>query len=759
MPADQMRRRPVAPVRSTTMRNQWNDADLASLPDFDGLLYASRLTGADTDLVVWGGGNTSVKRTETDFRGRSVRVLRVKGSGSDLKSMQVRDFPGVRLEDVMPLRDRLAMDDAEMVAYLGQSLMEPGSARPSIETLLHAFLPATFIIHTHADAILALTNTPYGERSVHEALGPGFVWVPYVRPGFGLSHLVASAVEAHPGAAGVVLEKHGLVTWGETAREAYDATISACTAAEAFVDARRTAPVGTLPRPRPVVGNSAASPAGGSSAANQSEPVAPAPVLDASARRRIFSILAPLIRQLHARTRADGSLSPEMMGIATIAGTRTILHLDDADDVRAFASHPDAARLSQIGPATPDHLITTKRSPLYVPVRGAPATNPDEIATALSDALPSAWEAWARGYVDYVDTGASSDPGTPRPASVDPRPRVILLPGVGMVTLGRDARATRIVADVYRHAMRVVRDAEALDAFTSLDAHDCYGVEFWPLELYKLTLAPPEASLARRVAFVTGAASGIGRAIAERLAAEGAHVVVADVDLDGARVVADAITGRFGLARALAVECDVTQETGVAGAVAATIEAYGGIDILVSNAGIAPSGSVSSMPLAMWQRSFDINATGHFLVTRECLRVMEAQGTGGSIVYITTKNTMAPGKDFAAYSAAKAAQAQLARVVAMEAGTHGIRVNMINPDAVFRNSTLWAPEVRRARALAHGIDETNLEDFYRKRNLLRVTIDPDDVAEATWWLASDRSLKSTGTVITVDGGVPAAFPR
>jgi NAD(P)-dependent dehydrogenase (short-subunit alcohol dehydrogenase family) len=305
----------------------------------------------------------------------------------------------------------------------------------------------------------------------------------------------------------------------------------------------------------------------------------------------------------------------------------------------------------------------------------------------------------------------------------------------------------------------VVRDAEALDAFTSLDAHDCYGVEFWPLELYKLTLAPPEASLARRVAFVTGAASGIGRAIAERLAAEGAHVVVADVDLDGARVVADAITGRFGLARALAVECDVTQETGVAGAVAATIEAYGGIDILVSNAGIAPSGSVSSMPLAMWQRSFDINATGHFLVTRECLRVMEAQGTGGSIVYITTKNTMAPGKDFAAYSAAKAAQAQLARVVAMEAGTHGIRVNMINPDAVFRNSTLWAPEVRRARALAHGIDETNLEDFYRKRNLLRVTIDPDDVAEATWWLASDRSLKSTGTVITVDGGVPAAFPR
>ncbi len=741
------------------MRNQWSDADLARLPEFDGLLYASRLTGADTDLVVWGGGNTSVKRTETDFRGRSVRVLRVKGSGSDLKSIQVRDFPGVRLADVMPLRDRPSMDDAEMVAYLGQSLMEPGSARPSIETLLHAFLPATFIIHTHADAILALTNTPHGERWVREALGPAFVWVSYVRPGFGLSRIVASAVEACPGAVGVVLEKHGLVTWGETAREAYDATILACTTAEDFVDARRTGPLGTLPRPRPVLGNSAASPVGGSSADNQTELTSTAPVLDASARRRIFTTIAPLIRQLHARTRPDGSLANEPTGIATIAGTRTILHLDDADDIRAFASHTDAARLSQIGPATPDHLITTKRSPLYVPVRAAADSHPDDIAVALADALPDAWEAWARGYVDYVDAGAKSDPSTPRPASVDARPRVILLPGVGMVTLGRDTRATRIVADVYRHAIRVVRDAEALEAFTSLDAHDCYGVEFWPLELYKLTLAVPEPSLARRVAFVTGAASGIGRAIAERLAAEGAHVVVADVDLDGARAVADAISGRFGLARASAVLCDVTQEAGVASATAATIEAYGGIDILVSNAGIAPSSPVTSMPLAMWQQSFDINATGHFLITRECLRVMEAQGTGGSIIYITTKNTMAPGKDFAAYSAAKAAQAQLARVVAMEAGTHGIRVNMVNPDAVFRNSTLWAPEVRRARAQAHGIDEASLEDFYRKRNLLRVMIDPDDVAEATWWLASDRSLKSTGTVITVDGGVPAAFPR
>ena len=713
------------------MRSLWNDTDAARLPDLDGLLYASRLVGADTDLVVWGGGNTSTKRDEVDYRGRTTRVLRVKGSGSDLKAAQVRDFPGVRLDDVLSLRAREAMPDDEMVSFLGHATMEPGSARPSIETLLHAFLPPTAIIHTHADAILALTNTPQGERWVREALGPGAIWVPYARPGFDLARLTIAAFGENPGASLIVLEKHGLVTWGETAREAYEATIAACTAAEAFAQARHAA------RPAP--------------------PAAVAP-LASDARRRVFAALATTIRGLHARTAPDGSVAPAGPGIGTAANGRAVLLLDDGDDALAFAAHPEVARLSQVGPATPDHLVATRRSPVCVGIPGGTAGE-DAVLGALASSLPVAWGAWAQAYVAYVAEGAAADPATPPPAVLDARPRVVILPGVGVVAVGRDARQAQIVADIYGHGRRVISDAEAIEAYTSLGNADAYGVEFWPMELYKLTLAPPEASLARRVALVTGGASGIGRAIAERLGAEGAHVVVADIDLAGATAVADGIVARHGIGRALPVACDVADEASVGAAFAAATVTYGGLDILVSNAGIAPSAPIAEMALETWQRSLDVNATGHFLATRAALRVMAAQGTGGAIVFVATKNVMAPGKDFAAYSAAKSAQAQLARVAAMEAGAIGVRVNMINPDAVFRNSGLWSLEVRRNRAAAHGIAEADLEDHYRRRNLLGVTIDPDDVAEVAWWLASDRSRKTTGTVVTVDGGVAAAFPR
>jgi rhamnulose-1-phosphate aldolase/alcohol dehydrogenase len=713
------------------MRSLWNDDDAARTSELDGLLYASRQIGADTDLVVWGGGNTSIKRDEIDYRGRTTRVLRVKGSGSDLKAVQMRDFPSVRLDDVLALRDRAAMPDDEMVAFLGHATMEPGSARPSIETLLHAFLPARAIIHTHADAILALTNTPHGERWVREALGPGAIWVPYVRPGFDLAQRTINAFEANAGATSIVLEKHGLVTWGATARDAYEATIATCTVAEGFAATRHHA--------RP--------------------PIPPAIVpLDPAARRRVWQSLAPTIRGLHARTAPDGSVAPNGPGVATPAKGRAVLLLDDSDDAIAFAGHPAVAQLSQVGPATPDHLVATRRSPVCVTIPSG-TTGEDAVREALNGALATSWSEWTRDYVAYVRHGVSADPSTPSPAELDACPRVIVLPGVGIVTMGRDARQARVVSDIYAHGRRVIRDAEAIESYTSLSNADAYSVEFWPMELYKLTLAAPEASLTRRVALVTGGASGIGRAIAERLGAEGAHVVVADLNLAGASAVAGGIVARHGIGRAMAVACDVSDEHSVAAAFNVATCAYGGLDILVSNAGIAPSAPVAEMSLALWQRSMDVNATGHFLATREALRLMGAQGTGGSVVFVATKNVMAPGKGFAAYSAAKAAQAQLARVVAMEAGAIGVRVNMINPDAVFRNSALWSPEVRRSRAAAHGVDEAGLEDHYRRRNLLGVTIDPDDVAEVAWWLASDRSRKTTGTVVTVDGGVAAAFPR
>lgn len=756
------------------MESRWEDAAAARQPELGGLLYASRVTGADQSLVLWGGGNTSAKIEETDFRGQAVSVLRVKGSGSDLRTIQRQDFPGVRLVDVLPLLERDAMSDEAMVAYLAHTLMEPSSPRPSIETLLHAFLPPRFIVHTHADSILALTNTPSGRRWVGEALGPGVIWIGYRRPGFALSKQVAEAFRAAPQATAIVLEKHGLITWGDTARRAYEATIDQVTRAERFVGARRSSGGGATPS-------------------------ADGATLDGAARRGVYAAVAPLIRGLAGRTTATGDVLPASQTLEVPSTGRVILHFDDAPDVLSFASDPQAARLSQIGPATPDHLINTKRTALYVPLpdAGAPGGlgGVAGLVAAVERALEPAWREWTREYVAYVRDGSGDGSGggsgggdarpgstgdlprtpardagpgvaldlprTPGPApeALDPRPRVVLLPGVGMITLGRDAKAARVAADIYHHAVATIRAAEAVEGYASLGSQDCFDVEYWPLEVYKLTLAPPEAELSRKIVLVTGGASGIGRAIARRLCADGAHVVVGDVNGDGAREVAEALNATHGAGRAIGVRTDVADEADVQATFEAAVGAFGGLDILVSNAGIAPFSAIDRTSLADWQRSLDVNATGHFLATRQAIQLLKRQGLGGNVIFVATKNTMAPGKEFGAYSAAKSAQAQLARVAALEVGEFGIRVNMINPDAVFRGSTLWSPELRQARATAHGVGEDDLGDFYRQRCLLGVPIYPEDVAEAAWWLATERSRKTTGGVITVDGGVAAAFPR
>ena len=684
------------------MRSRWNDEDAKGLADLDLLVYASRLVGAESSLVVWGGGNTSIKLTERDHRARAIPVLRVKGSGSDLKSIQRKDFPGVKMDDILALLDRADMGDQEMVSYLAHGLVEPGGPRPSIETLLHGFLPAHAVVHTHADAIVSLTNNDRAAETLASVYGKDVIALAYRRPGFRISKDVADAIAAQPQAKALVLERHGTITWGATVREAYEATIELISRAEEAIAARRAG--------RRVFG------------------AARVAVLDAASRRATAVAVAPKLRGQLGR------------------GRRVVLAFDGDPRVAEFASSAVAPEVSQVGPATPDHTIFTKRVACLADVADGP--------TALAQAIERTVARYAEDYTRYFEAHRFAGAEL-----LDPLPRVVLVPGLGMFTAGKDRRTAAIVSDIYHHTIDVMGNALAFGAYVSLTPRDAFDVEYWPLELYKLTLAPPERELARRIALVTGGAGGLGKAIARRLAAEGAHVVIADLDEGGARKVAEEIAATVGSGRALGLRMDVTSEASVREAFEETVLAYGGLDVLVSNAGIAHSTPVAQLALADWERSFAVNSTGHFLVAREAMRILMAQGLGGALVFVATKNVMSPGKDFAAYSAAKAAEAQLAKVLALEGAPHGIRSNIVNPDAVFQDSGLWSPEVRRERAAAQGIAVEQLEEFYRKRNLLGARILPDDVAEAVLFLASDRSAKTTGCTLTVDGGVKDAFPR
>ncbi len=534
--------------------------------------------------------------------------------------------------------------------------------------------------------------------------GGDVIALQYRRPGFLISREVVETFERHPKAKALLLEKHGTICWGATVKEAYLSTMDLISRAEEAIAHRA--------KGRARFGGAAVA------AASPEE------------RRRIALAVAPALRGLVGQER------------------RGVMAFDDAPDVLEFACSNEAAALSTIGPATPDHTLYTKRLPCFATVDdpGNPA--------AVTAAIKVSVNRFVADYTSYFNAH-----NTAGAALTDAFPRVIMVAGLGMFTTGKDRRTAGIVNDIYHHTISVLGAATSFGTYVSLTAKDAFDVEYWPLELYKLSQAPPEKELARRIALVTGGASGIGRAVALRLGREGAHVVVADLDAAGALKVADEVVAAVGVGRGIGLGMDVASEASVRAGFEEAVLAYGGLDIVVSNAGIAHSSPVDQMTLADWERSFAVNSTGHFLVAREGMRVLKAQGLGGAFVFVATKNVMSPGKDFAAYSAAKAAEAQLAKVLALEGGPHGIRSNIVNPDAVFRDSKLWSEEVRRERARAQGITVEQLEDFYRKRNILAVPILPDDVAEAVLFLASDRSAKTTGCTITVDGGVKDAFPR
>ena len=675
----------------------------------DALVYRSNLLGADRALANQGGGNTSAKGVVTDHAGRSQRVLWVKGSGTDLASITASGFAALRLDEVLPLRERESMDDAAMVDHLLRCALRPGQPRPSIETLLHAFIAATHVDHTHPDAVIALTSSPRGRSLAEEAFDGEAVWLDYERPGFDMSKRIADLLDANPGARAVLLEKHGLVTWGETPEQSYRATIEFVTRAARTLEQAGTGRFGL----------------GGPKVAELGEGQA----------------LTLLGRALPA---LRGALLADAGGV--------VLEVDRSPEAVAFASSARAPEVSQIGAPCPDHLISTKHKPLVVPF-DPDADGADELVSALRAGVDE-YAAWYRAYyARHLDDET-------RPFPIDPAgPRVTLIPGVGIVTSGADAARARTARDLYRRAVAVEDATEAAGGFRSLTESEAFAIEYWPLERYKLSQAPPRGELAGRVAVVTGAASGIGRAAARLLAERGAHVVAADLNEDGAQRVAGELVAAHGLRRAIAVAADVTDETAMRRMVGEAVLAYGGLDILVASAGLATSAPLLDTTLEEWELNFAVLARGYFLAAREAFRVLIEQGRGGSVVFVGSKNALVAGANASAYSSAKAASLHLARCLAEEGGPHGIRVNTVNPDAVIQDSGIWSSDWKAERASTYGVSEEELQGFYSARTKLGVNVYPEDVAEAIAFLAGPRSAKSTGNLINVDGGVTAAYPR
>ncbi len=654
-----------------------------SLAGVADLVTRSHALGREETLVVHGGGNTSLKTVGADHLGRLRPILVIKASGADLRTVEADGFVALYLDDLLVARERPALDDDEMTRFLAHSRADLGPRRPSIETLLHAFLPAAHVDHVHADAICALTNGPDPVSAVRDALGGDVAYVPYRRPGFALAREVAE----HARAEGVVLEHHGLVTSADTSDAALARTSDLVSRAERYLARRR----------RP-------------------------------ATARVTAELGPVETE-RLLLMLRGRLSRH---------DRRILHVDASG--RGVADRDDALAVLSAGPATADHLLRTRAFPVLV--RSA-----EDVAVAVDSAERGARGQWERHR-------GRAPTGTPMR---DARPVVALVPGLGTITSGTDERAARVVAEVAARSHAVA--ATVIDSFGAareLDDRDLFDLEYWPLELAKL--APANArDLDGRVFIVTGAASGIGRDVSTALAVRGAHVALADVDAGGVAETEASIRAAGGAA--MAVRTDVTSEGDIDRLVHQTILRWGGLDGAVSNAGIAVTGRIDSLSQEDWSRSLAVNATSHFLLTRRVLAALGTQGLGGSLVYVASKNAFSPGEGFGAYSVAKAAEIQLARIVAIEAGRIGVRANVVNPDAVFEGSRLWDDGLREERAAAHRVDPRELGKFYAARSLLGVPVRGSDVAEAVAYCLSDRSSRMTGCVLTVDAGVAAAFPR
>ncbi len=684
------------------MESLWSDDDARSYveryaqqdvgEDIALRVYSTRLLGGDPKLVLHGGGNTSVKTVMTDLAGETVDTLCVKGSGWDMASIEPPGLPAVRLEPLRRLRALDHLSDEDMVNAQRGNLLDSAAPNPSVETLLHAFLPHKFVDHTHSTAVLALTDQPNGADICAEVFGGRFALVPYIMPGFALAKSCAEIYEGSPDVEGLILLKHGAFSFGETAREAYERMIALVTLAEQHAAKASSSSITVAALP----------------------PDLAAPETIAPTLRGLLAVETDPVEGLHKRF---------------------VLEFRTGEAIRCFVDGEDLVRYSQQGPVTPDHAIRIKPLPVVLPPPAA-----DGLA-AFSEHAAKAVAEYRRVYEAYVARN-NTDPLAPK-TPLDSSPRILLVPGLGFFAAGDNAKVAAVAADLYENNIEVITDAESIGTYQSIGDADMFDIEYWSLEQAKLGAAA-EKPLARHVVAITGAAGQIGQACARAFRAAGADVALLDLDLAAAEAVA-AETGGIALA------CDVTDDGAVASAFDAIARAFGGVDILVSNAGAAWQGRIGEVDDALLRESFELNFFAHQRVAKAAVAIMRAQNTGGVLLFNASKQAVNPGADFGPYGLPKAATMFLSRQYAVDYGADGIRSNAVNADRI--RSGLLTDDMVRSRAAARGVSERD----YMEGNILHREVTGDDVAQAFVQLALAR--KTTGAVITVDGGNIAAALR
>lgn len=688
--------------------SRWDDGVAANMSEPELLLYRSNLLGSDLRITNFGGGNTSAKVTMTDpLSGEQVEVLWVKGSGGDLGSIKMDGFSTLYMDKLQALKGRyrgLEHED-EMVGYLPHCTFNLNPRAASIDTPLHAYIAHKHVDHMHPDSCIAIAACKNSRELTAKIFEGELGWLPWQRPGYDLGLKLEAVSRENPQLKGIILEGHGLFTWGDTSKSCYETTLAIIKRAEDWLAANIQ---------QPVFGGQATQ------------------ALPSTERAALVARLMPLLR---------GKISQEEYKLG---------HFDDSDAVLEFVCSADLKPLAALGTSCPDHFLRTKIRPLVLDFDPA-APDFERLVAGLDQALVD-YRADYTAYYERCKRATS-------PKIRDANPIIYLIPGVGMLSFAKDKATARIAGEFYVNAINVMRGANGVDSYVGLPEQEAFDIEYWLLEEAKLQRMPKPKSLAGRIALVTGGAGGIGQAVARQLLQEGACVMVTDIDSEALASAQAALSKVAGKDNVAVVRGNITSEEEVAQVLAETALRFGGVDLLVSNAGIASAAPLDETTLEIWKRNQDILVTGYFLVSRSAFQIMKQQKLGGSMVFVGSKNGLVASAGASAYCTAKAAELHLARCIALEGAEHGIRVNVVNPDAVIRGSKIWDGKWKEERAASNKIGTDDIEEFYRKRSMLKLSVLPEDIAEAVYFFASDKSGKSTGNILNVDAGNAGAFTR